>query len=723
MGKVLKMAVFGGMMAFGCFWAGCNNDSGNAKTPNSGISGAVFSQEWETPYALPDFNTLTVETYSPAFALAIEQQQQEIEQIASSNQTASFINTIEALEYSGNMLRRVSNVFYALNGTMTNPGMQAVAKEMAPILSAHRDGIQLNDDLFQRINAVYQQRKDLNLSSIQMRLLTETHKSFVRSGALLDFTAKEELKSINQELATLTLQFGQNVLEETNRFVMVIDQESDLAGLPAGVISAAAEKAAARESAVPDTWAFTLHKPSLIPFLQYSENRELRQQMFTGYAKVGDNGDDLDNKRILEKIASLRLEKANMLGFESHAHYMLDNNMAKHPDRVYSLLNEVWSPAIKRAGEELILMQTMINSEMAAAGKPSFKLAPWDWWFYAERVKKQQYNLDEEMLRPYFQMENVRNGMFEVAQRLYGLNFKELPDAPRYHEEVSVWLVTDQNNTEVAVLSLDYFPRESKRGGAWMSAFRKQTYENGQRIIPLIFNVGNFTRPVGDSPALLSVDEVGTAFHEFGHALHGMLSDVHYRSLSGTSVAQDFVELPSQVMENWAFEPEVLALYARHFQTGELIPDELVAKLDKTKHFNQGFASTEYLAACFLDMDWHTLTSMDGIEAAAFEKESLEKLGLIEEIISRYRSPYFRHIFAGGYSAGYYSYLWAEVLDADAFEAFKETGNIFDPATAQAFKENILMQGGSIEAMDLYKNFRGKEPGSEALLKRRGLTN
>ncbi len=719
MGKAFKMLALSSLLAFGCFWGAC------AEGPSGGIKPSTetenpFLNDWSTPFGLPDFDAVDIEYYRPAFDAGMAQQQQQINSIATAKEVPTFANTLEAMENSGDLLRRVSNVFYALNGTMTNEAMQSVAKEMAPMLSAHRDAIKLNNDLFQRIDTIFRQREQLQLQPVQLRLLTETHKSFVRSGALLPHAQKEILKELNQKLALLTLQFGQNVLEETNRFEMLITEKTDLAGLPDGVIQAAAETAAKR-GASEGTWAFTLHKPSLIPFLQYSEKRRLRQRMFTGYAKVGDNGDDLDNNKVLEEIAALRLQKAKLLGHATHAHYVLDDNMAGQPEKVYELLNRVWDPAIKKAGEEVLLMQAMIDRETSATGEPGFKLEAWDWWFYAEKVKKQQYDLDEEMLRPYFQLENVRSGMFEVAHRLYGLSFTELPDAPRYFHEVSVFLVKDESGAEIAVLSLDYFPRESKRGGAWMSAFRKQTYQDGKRILPLIFNVGNFTKPTGDTPALLSVDEVGTMFHEFGHALHGMLSDVRYRSLSGTSVAQDFVELPSQVMENWAFEPEVLQLYARHHQSGELIPADLVEKLDKSKHFNQGFATTEYLAASFLDMDWHTLESLEDIEAESFENKSMAEIGLMKEIISRYRSPYFRHIFAGGYSAGYYSYLWAEVLDADAFEAFKESGNIFDAATAQAFRENILERGGSEDPMALYRKFRGKEPGPEALLKRRGL--
>ncbi len=696
------------------------NTSGLASN-NSGPGAGVFAKPWKTPFGLPDFPAISTESYEPAFAEGIASQKAEVDAIIKSSEAPTFANTIVSLEDSGSLLRRVAHVFYALNGADTNPEMQEIARNMAPALSAHSDSINLNANLFKRIDAVFEKKNELGLLPVQMRLLKETHKGFVRSGALLAEPEKKRLQTINEELSLLTLKFGQNVLDETNRFSMVVTQSKDLDGLPQGLIDAAAEAAKTLADTPDEAWAFTLHNPRLIPFLQFSTRRSLRQKMFEANANVGNNGDELDNNNILVKIVTLRLEKSQLLGFENHAHFMLDDNMASTAERVYELLNKVWQPAIVRASEEATNMQKMIDDEAQDKNEPGFKLAPWDWWFYAEKIKKQDFDLDEEMLRPYFALDNVRQGIFTVAERLFGLKFNLLKDAPRYHSEVEVYQVTDKQDNNMAVLCLDYFPRESKRGGAWMSAFRKQSYQDDQRIIPLVFNVGNFTRPVGDKPALLSLDEVITAWHEFGHALHAILSDVPYRSLSGTSVAQDFVELPSQIFENWALEPEVLKLFARHYETGECLPESLVARMEKAKFFNQGFASTEYLAASYLDMDWHTLTNVENIDAEKFENESLKKRGLMEEIISRYRSPYFRHIFSGGYSAGYYSYLWAEVLDADAFEAFKETGNIFDPTVAKAFRENILERGGSADAMELYRAFRGQEPQPEALLKRRGL--
>ncbi len=686
---------------------------------DDGIRQNPFFTSWDTPYGVPPFEQILVTDYVPAFEKAMAEQNAEIDAITGNSAEPTFANTIEALDASGSLLRKVRSVFYGLNGTMTDEAMQAVAKEMAPRLAAHADGINLNDALYQRVARIYEQKDELDLDEEQAMLLEETNKVFVRGGAQLDPAGKEHLRKLNEELASLSVQFGENVLKETNKFVMFVTDESDLAGLPDGVVAAAAEEAARLEK--PGQWAFTIHKPSLIPFLQYSEKRDLREKMFKAYINQGDNGDELDNNAVLKRMANLRVEKAHLLGFPSHAHYMLDPNMAKEPGAVYQLLGQLWEPSLDTARREAADMQELIDAQAAAAGSQPFKLEAWDWWHYAEKVKKARYDLDEEMLRPYFKLENVRQGMFDVAGKLWGLKFTERPDIPTYHPDVKAFVVQDRDGSELAVLMLDYFPRASKRGGAWMSSFRKQYYQDGRRVLPVIFNVGNFTKPTADKPSLLSVDEVETMFHEFGHGLHGMLSDCRYRTLSGTAVAQDFVELPSQIMENWAMEPEVLAMYARHHDTGEIIPAELVEKVKRSQHFNQGFASTEYLAASFLDMDWHTITDMTEMTSHEFEDKSLGRIGLMDEIVVRYRSPYFRHIFAGGYSAGYYSYVWAEVLDADAFQAFKEAGDLFDQDTAAAFRENVLERGGSAEPMELYKRFRGQEPGIEPLLQRKGL--
>lgn len=671
-----------------------------------------FFMEWNTPFGVPPFALITDQDYLPAYVKGIEQEVKEIEAITANPEAPTFANTIEAMEKTGMLLRRVDNVFDNMIDANTNDQLQAIAQKVSPMLSKHYDEISMNAALFARVKAVYEQKDALNLNPEQIMLLTEYYKDFVRGGANLNDEQKEELKKINSELSVLTLKFGDNVLAEDNRFTLVIEDSADLAGLPASAIAAAAETA--REKGQQGKWIFTLHKPSLIPFLQYSQKRELRKKMLRAYNDRGNNNDEYDNKQILARIASLRVKSANLLGYKTHADFILEENMAKTPANVYNLLMQLWTPAQKRAKDEVREMQAIINAE-----GNDFKLEPWDWWYYAEKLKKAKYELDDELLRPYFKLENVRAGAFAVATKLYGITFTELADVPLYHPDVKAFEVKEADGTHIGILYTDYFPRASKRGGAWMDSFRKQSNFPATET-PVICNVCNFTKPSGDTPSLLSMDEVETLFHEFGHALHGLLSNCTYYRLSGTSVPRDFVELPSQIMENWATEPEVLKSYAVHYQTGEPIPDELIEKIKNSSLFNQGFATVEYLAASILDMDWHTIADTTLRDAAAFEQQSLDKIGLISEIVSRYKSPFFRHIFAGGYSAGYYSYIWAEVLDADAFQAFKET-SLFDQTTAQAFRENILAAGGTEDPMILYKRFRHAEPRIEPLLKKRGL--
>ena len=673
-----------------------------------------FYEEWDTPFGVPPFETIALEHYAPAFDEGMKRHIAEIDAIATSSEAPTFENTIEPLDRSGPLLSKVSNVFFALNSSVTSDEMQAIAKDVAPKLSKHSDEILLNDALFQRVKSVYDNRDKISLDTEQKMLLKKTYDRFVRGGANLGPKEKERMKAINEQLSLLTLAFGENVLKEINTFELVLENKTDLAGLPDGVIAAAAE--AAEERGQKGKWVFTLHVPSIVPFLQYSENRDLREKIYKAYINKGDNNSELDNKENITKIVDLRIERAKLLGFPTHAHFVLDENMAKEPSNVRALLNKIWKPALEKAKVEVYDMQKIIDQD-----EGGFALAPWDWWYYAEKVKKAKYDLDEEMLRPYFERKKVRDAVFDVAGKLYGLQFKEIPGAPKYHGDVTVFEVQEANGDHVGVLYVDYFPRASKRGGAWMGNFREQSRHDGTDISPVIYNVGNFTKPTADQPSLLSVDEVNTLFHEFGHALHGLLSDCTYETVSGTGVARDFVELPSQIMENWAFEPKVLKSYARHYKTGEAIPDDLIEKIRKARHFNQGFATTEYLAASFLDMDWHTVSAPVTGDVDAFEKASLDEIGLIPEIGSRYRSTYFNHIFSGGYSAGYYAYLWAEVLDADAFQAFKESGNVFDPAIAKSFRENILARGATEEPMVLYKRFRGKEPTIDPLLERRGL--
>ncbi len=562
-----KVILIMAMMSFlgGCFGDDIGNDSGTA--PADSVQNPFFT-EWDGPFGTPPFDRIKITDYEPAMMRGMADHMAEIATIARNPEFPNFANTIEAMDSAGSLLTTAGNVFGAMNGTMTNDEMQAIAKRLAPVRSQHRDEILLDAELFARVDAVFQQRETLDLDPEQQRLLTETRKRFVRGGANLSQADKVELKKLNEELSVLSLQFGENVLKETNRFEMILENEADLTGLPAAVVEAAAEAAVKRGHE--GKWVFTLHKPSLIPFLQYSPRRDLREKMFTGYINVGDNGDDLDNNAILTRLASLRTERANLLGFPSHAAYVLDDNMAKTTDQVYGLLNQLWAPALARATEEAAEFQKMIDQEHAKADR--FDLAAWDWWYYAEKVKKAKYDLDEEMVRPYFELENVRTGLFDTATKLFGITFVERNDIPVYQEDVKVYEVKEADGTTVAIWFSDYFPRESKRGGAWMSSFRKERYVDGKRVIPVIYNVGNFTKPTAEMPALLSPDEVGTMFHEFGHALHGMLSDCRYEYLSGTSVARDFVELPSQMMENWAFEPEVLATYAKHYRSAEPIP-------------------------------------------------------------------------------------------------------------------------------------------------------
>jgi len=674
-----------------------------------------FFSEYDTPFGVPPFDKIKEEHYMPAFTEAVRIHDDEITAIVDNSESPDFKNTIEALEISGDMLDKVVNVFFALNSANTNETMQELAKEIGPKLAEHQDNISLNDGLFKRIKELHSKIDDLGLSTEQRRLLEDYYKGFVRGGADLDEEGKAKFREINQELTVLDLQFGENVLKETNAFELVIDNEDDLAGLPAAVIAGAAE--AATQKGYEGKWLFTLHKPSMIPFIQYSEKRELREKIYKAYYHKGDNNNDLDNKAILTKTAALRVKKAHLLGYRTYAHFILEENMSKNPDTVFDFLDKLWPASLKKAKEEAAVLQAMIDEEGGG-----FKLESWDWWYYSEKVKKAKYDLDEEMLKPYFVLDNVIEGAFGVATKLWGITFEEKKNLPKYHEDVRVFEVKEANGDHIGILYTDYFPRESKRGGAWMGAYRKQSNIGGKMISPVITNVGNFQKPTADQPALLTWDDVLTLFHEFGHGLHGLLTNCTYPGQSGTAVATDFVELPSQIMENWAGEPAVLATYAKHYKTGEIIPDHLVEKMKKTSKFNQGFATTEYLAASYLDMHWHSLSVPVEHDVLEFENKALAELGLIPEIKSRYRSTYFRHIFAGGggYAAGYFSYMWAEVLDQDAFQAFRET-DIFNKELADSFRKNILGKGGSEDPMVLYKRFRGADPSIDPLLRKRGL--
>lgn len=669
--------------------------------------------EFSTPFQTPPFDKIKLEHFKPAFEDAIKQQKKEIRLIVESDKNPTFENTIEALEFSGSILTQVSRIFFNLNSAHTNDEMQKIAQEIAPILSRHNDDINLNPVLFERIKSVWEQRDSILLAGDQYKLLDDLYKEFVRSGANLEENGKAALREINEKLSVLTLNFGQNVLAETNVYQLVIDSEKDLAGLPKSLISAAADLAKSKD--LEGKWVFTLSNPSVMPFLQYSEKRDLRFQLWDAYRKRGDNGNEFDNNAILTEITNLRVKKAQLLGYKTHADYVLEESMAKNPASVYQLLNDLWKPALKKAEVEAADIQKMINQS-----ENPFELQPWDWSFYAEKIRNERYALDESELSQYLSLEQVTDGVFFVVKNLYGLQFKERKDIPVYHSEVKAFEVLDEMGTHLGVLFMDFFPRNSKQGGAWMTSYRAQTLVDGIRIAPIISIVCNFSRPTDNQPALLTFDEVETFFHEFGHALHGLLSQVRYVSQAGTAVPRDFVELPSQIMENWAAEPEVLKNYAKHYQTKEPISEELIQKLQKSGTFNQGFGTVEYLAASFLDLEFHTRTEPMNLSIQQLENDSMQKLGLPKTIIPRYRPSYFQHIFSGGYSSGYYSYIWSGVLDSDAFSAFKEKG-LFDKSLSDSFRKNILEKGGTQDPEELYIKFRGREPKVDALLKKRGL--
>lgn len=670
-----------------------------------------FLSEYTTPFQVPPFDLIQTEHYKPAFLQGMEEQQKEVEAIVNNPEPATFENTIAALDQSGALLRKVSPVFYGLKSANTNDELDALSRELSPLLSKHSDDINLNPQLFARVKAVYENPGDLDKE--QKKLLEETYKDFVRGGANLDAESQKRLRELNSEISMLQLTFGQNMLKETNAFQLVIDRKEDLAGLPENLIAGAAE--AAREAGMEGKWIFTLHNPSIMPFLQYADNRDLREKIFKGYINRGNNGNANDNKEVVRKLLKARLEKAKLMGHDNYASFVLEERMAKTPDAVYNLLNQIWTPTLAKAKEELADIQAEIKKD----GK-DFIAEGWDWRYYADRAKKAKFNQDENQIRPYLKLENVRDGMFHVANKLYGIRFNQLENIPLPHPDAQAFECKDKDGSHLGVLYMDFFPRASKRGGAWCGTYRSQTYKEGRKVAPVVTVVCNFTKPSAGQPALLSADEANTLFHEFGHALHNLFRDVHYYGVAG--VPRDFVELPSQIDEHWTFEPEVLKVYAKHYQTGEIIPTELVEKMDKSSKYGQGFITAEYLAASLLDMDFHVLKEIpDDMDVMQFEAETLGKRGLLKQIPSRYRTTYFNHTMGGGYTAGYYSYIWAEVLDCDAYEAYKETGDIFNQEVADKFRKYILTPGGIDDAMDMYVNFRGKEPGITPLLKNRGL--
>ena len=664
------------------------------------------------PFGAPEFSKYQSADYEPAFMEGFEEQRAEIDAIVANPEAPTFDNTIAALERSGKKLAKVTGVFFNLNETDADDVMREAEKRLSPLFTEHSAYMTMNEALFARIKVLYNDKANLGLTREQEMVLDKYYRMFVKGGALLDADKKAQLMEIEKQLSLASIEFGENALAETNAFELVITDEKDLAGLPQSSINAAREAA---QAAGKEGYLFTLHKPSWIPFLQYADNRELRKQMYLGYINRGDNNNDNDNKEVIARILKLRQQKAQLFGYETFAEFQLEDKMAKTPEAAYNLLMTIWNAAVPKAKAEAAELQKMMDTE----GKGE-KLEAWDWWYYTEKLREAKYALSESELRPYFSLESVRNGAFMVSEKLFGMKFQKVEGLDVYHPEVETFEVLDADGSHLALFYTDYVPRATKRAGAWMNNIVDASNIDGENQRPMIVNVGNFTRPTGDTPSLLTIDETRTLFHELGHALHGFLTQTNYPSVSGTSVARDFVELPSQIMEHWAIEPEVMKMYALHYETGEPITDELIAKMQAASSFNSGFETMELVGAALLDMEFHMLKDYTDFEANAFEKSVADKIGLLPQIAFRYRGPYFNHIFSGGYAVGYYSYLWAEVLDADGFEAFRENG-IFDEATGRSFRKNILEMGGSEEPMTLYKRFRGAEPNPEALLRNRGL--
>ena len=669
--------------------------------------------EQNTPYGVPAFDKVKIEHYMPAFEKAIAENKAEIEAIVNNPEAPTFANTIEALDRSGELLDNVVGVFFNVLEADGNDEMNKIAEEVTPLLSELSDGIILNDALFQRVKAVYEQRETLGLNDEQMRLLTETFKSFANNGANLPEDKKTRLKEINQELGLLSLQFGNNVVAETNAYQLFITDEAELKGLPESAKAAAKEEAVA--AGRPEAWLFTPKRTSFTPVLQYCENRELRKELLMAYTTRGNHDNENDNKDIIVKTMQLRVEKAQLFGYTNPADYILADCMAKDAKTVDAFLESVWEPSLKAAKREAKELQKLLSQDL-----PGEKLQPWDWWFYTEKLREAKYDLNEEELKPYFELNNVRNGAFQLAHELFGINFEKLEGMPVYNPEVEVFKVTYADGSLVGILYTDYFPRAGKRPGAWMNNICNQYVDaNGVDHRPVIINVGNFNKPTQGNPSLLSMDDVETLFHEFGHALHGLLSKATYKSLAGTNTPRDFVELPSQFMENYCYHPQIMKTYAFHYQTGEVMPDELIEKINRASTFNEGFVMTELLSASILDMDYHKMTTTDAFDVNAFEEASMKNMQMIPEIITRYRSTFYNHIFTTGYAAGYYSYTWSAVLDADAFAAFVETGDILNPEVAKRYL-HLLEQGGTRDAQELYLEFRGKPADPKHLLEKKG---
>ncbi|MDR2979608.1 MAG: M3 family metallopeptidase [Bacteroidales bacterium] len=700
----MTLLALSGILFFSC---------GKKKIEKNENADNPFFQTWSTPYGVPPFDQIKLEHYKPAFEEGIKIQQEEVAAIINNAEAPTFTNTIEALEYSGEMLYNVSAVFFNLRECMGDEEMKKLGEGFEEMVTQNGDDINLNADLFKKVKTVYENRATENLTPEQLRLTEETYRRFVRGGANIPAEKQERFREINKRIASLSNKFSDNVLAATNAYQLEVDDVTTLEGLTEDQLAAALEVGNSSEASK-GKYVFKLQLPSWEPFMQNCKNRELRQEMWNAYTQRCTSG-EYDNRKIIDELVNLRLERANILGFESHSAFVLDNSMAKNPAAVVNLLSTIWTPALKKAAGEAIDYKAMIRAE---GGK--FDLTPADWRYYSEKMRKEKYALDDETIRPYFSLQGVKDGIFMVCDNLYGITFEKNDNIPSYSTEAEAFEVKE-NGEVIAILYMDYHPRATKRPGAWMSNFREQyVMKDGENVIPVVTLVMNFTPPVGDKPSLLNFDQTETFFHEFGHGLHGIFSKCHYRSLAGTNVSRDFVELPSQIFEHWAAEPEVMKLYAKHYLTGEVIPEELIKKIEAAGTYGQGFINTELLAASFLDMDYYTITTPTQITLPDFEDQAMKQVGLIPEIVSRYKSPYFQHIFSGGYSSGYYSYTWSAVLDNDAFEAFKEKG-VFNKEVAHSFRRNILEKGNTEDAMTLYIRFRSHEPSTMPLLKNRGL--
>ena len=684
----------------------CNNSASIADNP-------FFEPVWDTPYGAPPFERIKFEHYKPAFEQGMSLHNEEIAAIVDCKDEPTFENTILALDNAGKMLSKVSTVFGMLESAVTDENMQDLSSEMMPRMAAHSDAIVMNDKLFARIKKVYDNRDAAGLDELQQRLTEKIYDRFVRSGALLSEQDKAKLKQINEQLSSLSVKFGRNILAETNAFQLVLDH-TQITGIPQSVLDAAQEQSKEAGKGA-DKYLFTLHKPSMLPLLTYAKDRGVREQIYKAYLKRGDNGNENDNKAVIADMVSLRYEKAKLLGYDSYSHYVTSKQMAGSPEAAYELLEGIFDAANEKAKDELARMTTLFKQDNGSDAK----FESWDWWYYAEKVRNRDYKMEEEQVRQFLSLDNVKGGIFFLANRLYGITFRPIK-APLYHEDCEAYEVIDANDTPLGMLYFDFHPRASKSGGAWCGTYVDQSYEDGKRVAPVVSIVCNFTPPTGDTPALLTIDETETLFHEFGHALHNLFADVKYSGLGG--VEGDFVELPSQIMENWAFSTEMLKQYAVHYSRGNVMPDDMIRSIQRCSKFNEGFNTTELSAAALSDLDIHSIKSAEKIDVADFERKALsQKRGLISQIEPRYRYTYFSHIFNGGYSSGYYFYLWAEVLDKDAYQAFVESGDIFNQEVAKRFRDEVLSRGGTRDGMDMYRSFRGADPDKNAMLVARGL--